>query len=68
MSQSSSSGTSVCGGDSGGGMVFKQGNKYYLRGVVSISVALQNTLKCDTNNYVVFADAAKYSSWINQHI
>lgn len=49
-------------------MVFKQGSKYYLRGVVSISVALQNTLKCDTNNYVVFADAAKYSSWINQHI
>lgn len=61
-------GTSVCGGDSGGGMVFKQRTKYYLRGIVSISVALQNSLKCDAEHYIVFADAAKHTSWISQNI
>jgi secreted trypsin-like serine protease len=55
-------------GDSGGGMVFKQGKQFYLRGVISISIALQNTLKCDPNHYAVFVDAAKYTTWIKQNI
>ena len=61
-------GTLICNGDSGGGMVFKQGKQFYLRGIVSISIALQNTLKCDPNHYAVFVDAAKYTTWIKQNI
>ncbi|XP_055602658.1 uncharacterized protein LOC129751283 [Uranotaenia lowii] len=57
-------GTSVCNGDSGGGMVFKQNNHWYLRGIVSVSAALQNNVSCDTNHYAVFTDVAKFLQWI----
>ncbi|KAL3271717.1 hypothetical protein HHI36_022188 [Cryptolaemus montrouzieri] len=65
-----SNGTTVCNGDSGGGMVFSKRfpgvNKplYYLRGIVSISVALQNEFKCDGEHYAIFTDIAKYLPWI----
>ncbi|KAG5880886.1 hypothetical protein JTB14_001462 [Gonioctena quinquepunctata] len=65
-------GTSVCNGDSGGGMVFpKTGSNpnnpiWELRGMVSISVALQNQFKCDSSHYVVFTDVAKYFNWIKK--
>ncbi|XP_071056951.1 chymotrypsin-like elastase family member 2A isoform X2 [Onthophagus taurus] len=62
-------GSTVCNGDSGGGMVFQRsagsGRKVYqLRGVVSLSVALQNEFKCDPKHYVVFTDVAKYLDFI----
>lgn len=60
--------TTVCNGDSGGGMVFKQGKQFYLRGIVSISIALQNSLKCDPDAFAVFVDAAKYVTWIKEHL
>ncbi|KRT86291.1 Trypsin, partial [Oryctes borbonicus] len=65
-------GTSVCNGDSGGGLVFPKNtgnpNKkaYQLRGMVSVSVALQNEFKCDPTHYVVFTDVAKYLNFIKQ--
>lgn len=65
-------GTSVCNGDSGGGMVFPKPNSnrynpvWQLRGLVSISVALQNQFKCDSSHYVVFTDTAKYLDWIKK--
>lgn len=54
-------------GDSGGGIVFKQANKWYLRGVVSVSIALQNSLRCDPEHYAVFVDVAKYITWIDRN-
>jgi secreted trypsin-like serine protease len=60
--------TSVCNGDSGGGMVFKNNNKWFLRGLVSVSVALQNKLRCDPNEYAVFTDVAKFLPWIGSHM
>jgi secreted trypsin-like serine protease len=60
--------TSVCNGDSGGGMVFKNNNKWFLRGLVSVSVALQNKLRCDPNEYAVFTDVAKFLPWIRSHM
>uniref|UniRef100_A0A182PZT8 Peptidase S1 domain-containing protein n=1 Tax=Anopheles farauti TaxID=69004 RepID=A0A182PZT8_9DIPT len=57
-------GTSVCNGDSGGGMVFKHNNLWYLRGIVSVSAALQDRFRCDVRHYVVFTDAAKFTTWI----
>jgi len=61
-------GTSVCNGDSGGGMVFQQDNIWYLRGLVSITVAKQGLRVCDTNHYVVFTDIANYLDWISQFL
>lgn len=37
---------------------------FQLRGLVSISVALQNQSKCDASHYVVFTDVAQYLDWV----
>uniref|UniRef100_A0AAR5PRL4 Peptidase S1 domain-containing protein n=1 Tax=Dendroctonus ponderosae TaxID=77166 RepID=A0AAR5PRL4_DENPD len=63
-------GTSACNGDSGGGMVFprpgsdKTNPVWQIRGLVSISVALQNGFKCDSSHYTVFTDVAKFLDFI----
>ncbi|KAK4878781.1 hypothetical protein RN001_011287 [Aquatica leii] len=67
-------GTSACTGDSGGGMVFPKPNTgntliWQLRGVISLSAALQNEkVVCDTSNYIVFTDVAKHLDWIKSII
>ncbi|XP_047538522.1 serine protease gd-like isoform X3 [Vanessa atalanta] len=61
-------GTSVCNGDSGGGMVFYMGDSWYLRGLVSLSVARQNEYRCDPTHFVVFTDLSKFLPWIKQNI
>ncbi|XP_022831461.1 serine protease gd-like isoform X3 [Spodoptera litura] len=61
-------GTSVCNGDSGGGMVFRMGGTWYLRGLVSLSVARQNEYRCDPSHYVIFTDLAKFLPWIYQNV
>ncbi|CAK1541815.1 unnamed protein product [Leptosia nina] len=61
-------GTSVCNGDSGGGMVFKMQGTWYLRGLVSLSVAKHNEYRCDTSHYVIFTDLAKFLPWIKDQI
>ncbi|CAH1275702.1 unnamed protein product [Diabrotica balteata] len=57
-------GTSVCTGDSGGGLAFPKtgSNVWQLRGIVSNTVAKQGT--CDPNYYVIFTDVAQYLEWI----
>ncbi|XP_039751836.1 serine protease gd-like isoform X5 [Pararge aegeria] len=60
--------TSVCNGDSGGGMVFEMQGTWYLRGLVSLSVARHNEYRCDPTHYVVFTDLAKFLPWIRDHI
>ncbi|XP_075984000.1 uncharacterized protein LOC142981779 [Anticarsia gemmatalis] len=61
-------GTAVCNGDSGGGMVFKRGSSWYLRGLASLSVARQNAYRCDPKHFVIFTDIAKFLPWIEDHI
>ncbi|KAK6621253.1 hypothetical protein RUM43_011559 [Polyplax serrata] len=66
-------GTSVCNGDSGGGMVFpyKDRNgveRWYLRGIVSISPARNDSRVCDTSHYVVFTDVAKFLPWLDNFV
>ncbi|XP_072934206.1 uncharacterized protein [Epargyreus clarus] len=60
--------TSVCNGDSGGGMVFNLQGSWYLRGLVSLSVARQNEYRCDPTHYVVFTDLAKMLPWIQEQL
>lgn len=57
-------GTSVCNGDSGGGMVFPKTTNsgetiWQLRGLVSVSIALQGQKVCDPSHYVVFTGDRK---------
>ncbi|KAL4709578.1 hypothetical protein ACJJTC_007309 [Scirpophaga incertulas] len=68
-------GTSACNGDSGGGFhVFvpdeagnispKAAGAWYVRGIVSVTISKPNIPICDPNEYVVFTDVAKFTSWI----
>lgn len=60
-------GSNVCNGDSGGGMVFNRSGQWFLKGIVSVSVAIQNHFLCDPDHFVVFGDVSKYSNWIAEH-
>ncbi|CAG9791577.1 unnamed protein product [Diatraea saccharalis] len=58
-------GIGPCLGDSGGGLYILDSGRWRLRGVVSVSLrpdSGENT--CDLNQFIVFTDAAKYTTWI----
>lgn len=57
----------VCPGDSGGGIVETLNNKYYLRGIASITVTGSNG-RCSIDNPVGFTDINAYMSWINENV
>lgn len=58
-------GTSICNGDSGGGLVFEENGIYRIRGIVSLTVGTsENT--CNSESYVVFTDVAQYLDWIEE--
>lgn len=65
-------GTSVCGGDSGGSMTFKEDDVYYIRGIVSQSPSKINhitqQLECDTREYAIYTDVAVYLQWIEENM
>lgn len=61
-------GSNVCNGDSGGGLVIQESNRWYLRGMVSVSMALQNHFLCDPDHYAVFTDVAKHKQWIEDNM
>lgn len=60
-------GTSVCQGDSGGGYVFELNDKYYLRGIVSVSPQSQTQYTCDSNHYTLFTKVSKYEDFIYEY-
>ncbi|XP_059479409.1 chymotrypsin-C-like [Neocloeon triangulifer] len=58
-----------CNGDSGGGMysqMVDQPGRWYLRGVVSLSLGDPKTFSCDLQNFVVFTDLSRFRNWIAQ--
>lgn len=60
-------GTSVCNGDSGGGLLFqsKAGtSKWIVQGIVSLSPRRQSTFFCDPYKFTVFTKVALYVNWI----
>lgn len=61
-------GTSVCNGDSGGGMFFQENDLWTLRGLVSFSSVREDRDICNPKNYVIFTDIAKYLDWIEKNI
>ncbi|GLV42225.1 uncharacterized protein CBL_03811 [Carabus blaptoides fortunei] len=57
-------GTGPCLGDSGGGLYIIRDGRWYLRGIISVSVG-DNTLQtCDVDTYSVYADTSQYLNWI----
>ncbi|XP_070504795.1 uncharacterized protein [Chironomus tepperi] len=59
-------GSSVCEGDSGNGLFVKDQGVYYLRGIVSSSIA--DPEGCNTYNYAVFTNVLKFYEWITDII
>ncbi|XP_053667601.1 chymotrypsin-C-like [Anopheles marshallii] len=61
-------GISACNGDSGGGLFFSYNGTWFIRGIVSFTKPRQYGKICDTKEYTVFTDVAKYLKWIEQQI
>ncbi|KYQ49917.1 Limulus clotting factor C [Trachymyrmex zeteki] len=57
-------GSSVCDGDSGGGLCFEKDRIWYLRGIVSVSPENRGT--CDYNSYVGFTSISHFRDWIRE--
>lgn len=63
-------GSGPCNGDSGGGLVMwdTQARRYYLRGIVSLSLFDRELGACDLSQFIVYTDVAKYINWIQEQI
>ncbi|KAK2588709.1 hypothetical protein KPH14_001599 [Odynerus spinipes] len=64
-------GSSVCDGDSGGGLVFKTGGLWYLRGIVSVGLGQTisgGTRSCDSHSYSLYTRVSNHLSWIQDII
>uniref|UniRef100_A0A9I3EH51 Peptidase S1 domain-containing protein n=1 Tax=Anopheles dirus TaxID=7168 RepID=A0A9I3EH51_9DIPT len=63
----SRNGTSSCNGDSGGGMFFRMGGYWFLRGITSFSSVDENQPGiCNSRGYVGYTDVSKYVDWIRE--
>ncbi|XP_017001400.2 chymotrypsin-like protease CTRL-1 [Drosophila takahashii] len=55
-----------CFGDSGSALVVLRNNRWYIRGVVSLSPR-QGEI-CDLSKYVIYCDVAKHIDWVRQNM
>lgn len=55
-----------CRGDSGAGLMIFRNNRWMLRGTVSASLpeGYDSKSSCNTNEYVIYSDVAKFLDWI----
>ncbi|CAD6239024.1 GSCOCT00008609001.2-RA-CDS [Cotesia congregata] len=64
-------GSSVCNGDSGGGLVFNNQGLWYLRGIVSVSIGSKisdGIPVCNNNLYSLYTKISSHMSWIQDII
>ncbi|OAD53988.1 Limulus clotting factor C, partial [Eufriesea mexicana] len=64
-------GSSVCDGDSGGGLVFYKYGLWYLKGIVSVSLGTKNVggvRICDSYSYSLYTRVSNHLSWIQDII
>ena len=60
-------GTSVCDGDSGGGLAFNKGRMWYLQGIVSISLGARETGAgriCESSSFSLYTQVSRHMAWI----
>lgn len=58
-------GTTIGGGDSGGGLVFERSDGWYVRGIASITAGSSKGLKkVDVTKFALFADVVSHFQWI----
>lgn len=65
------SGTSVCDGDSGGGMFMERDDGYfYIRGITSVAVTRRQAgvRQCDPTEYFIFTEVSYFFDWIYDNI
>lgn len=53
---------------SGGGVIAKNNDKWYLRGIVSYNPIDNDTKLCIASYPSVFTDVARHTTWIQDHI
>lgn len=41
-------------------------DKWFVRGLVSLSLQDHKTQSCDLKNYIVFTDLSKFGDWIHE--
>ncbi|XP_071442334.1 modular serine protease-like [Hetaerina americana] len=57
--------TSVCNGDSGGGLMFlRKDGSWVLQGVVSVSPRRKDVSLCDPRYYAIFTKVSSYITWV----
>lgn len=63
-------GSSVCDGDSGGGMFFARDGHYFIRGITSVAVTNNKVgiRQCDPSQYFLFTDVSYLYDWIYDQI
>ncbi|KAL9692887.1 hypothetical protein quinque_012172 [Culex quinquefasciatus] len=57
-------GTTVCNGDSGGGLFFQRSDVWYVGGIVSFTEQRKGSQLCQTTGYAGFTDLSGLLSWI----
>ncbi|XP_065170150.1 spermosin-like [Atheta coriaria] len=61
-------GDSACQGDSGGGLFFKKGGRYFVRGIVSIGALKKRDNGCDANQSTLFTGVHYHAPFIQSYI
>lgn len=59
-------GRGPCTGDSGAGFIMKRGERWTLRGIVSVALEDPVSKSCDLTKFFIFADVAKVIKWVKE--
>ncbi|EDS36291.1 proacrosin [Culex quinquefasciatus] len=57
-------GTTVCNGDSGGGLHFERNGTWYVGGIVSFTAPRGSSNRCNLKSYAGFTDVQRFLPWI----
>ena len=60
--------SNVCQGDSGGPLLYFTNNRWYIYGIVSFTLDIKNTEKCDNTKPSFFVQVPQYIDWIKKTV